>query len=130
VVGDPTDGWKGYGTINAEAVYDDGVLLSGYVLDKAYNDSANIETWIGKTKYRSHKPAQDFWINSTELLDIDQYYARVKEKKVLPAFEEIEADTAKPSVGHVLQRLWETVEIQAIQIDQLNERIKGLENNR
>jgi len=45
VVGSPTGGDKGAGVINAQAVYDDNVLLSCYVLDAALDGTVDMEKW-------------------------------------------------------------------------------------
>ena len=45
VIGSPTGGNKGAGTLNATAVYDDNVLLSCYVLDAALDGTVDMEKW-------------------------------------------------------------------------------------
>jgi hypothetical protein len=124
-VGNPTGGLKGYGTINAEAIYDDNVKLTGYVLDKAYNKDFKLSDWDSKEK--EHVPARKFNIKADSLLDVNTYSAMLKRDKVLPAFKEMEESGEVESVGSVLQKLWETVETQAVHIAELNERIKMLE---
>jgi hypothetical protein len=47
--------------------------------------------------------------------------------KSLPAFEEIELKNKHESIGAMIQKLWETVEVQAIHIHQLNLKNKLLE---
>lgn len=124
-VGNPTGGLKGAGTINAEAIYDDNVQLTGYVLDKAYNKDFKLSDW--DTKEKEHVPARKFNIKADSLLDVNTYSAMLKRDKVLPAFKEMEESGEVESVGSVLQKLWETVETQAVHIAELNERIKMLE---
>jgi hypothetical protein len=124
-VGNPTGGLKGYGTINAEAVYDDNVKLTGYVLDKAYNKDFKLSDWDSKEK--EHVPARKFNAKADSLLDVNTYSAMLKRDKVLPAFKEMEESGEVGAVGSVLQKLWETVETQAVHIAELNERIKMLE---
>jgi hypothetical protein len=124
-VGNPTGGLKGYGTINAEAIYDDNVKLTGYVLDKAYNKDFKLSDWDSKEK--EHVPARKFNAKADSLLDVNTYSAMLKRDKVLPAFKEMEESGEVESVGSVLQKLWETVETQAVHIAELNERIKMLE---
>lgn len=51
-VGAPTGGDKGAGTLNAQAVYDDNVLLSCYVFDQAVDGSINLKKWDAKVPDR------------------------------------------------------------------------------
>ena len=62
-------------------------------------------------------------------LDIDKFTAHWKQKRHLsPLPNETSYDPENPmSTGEWLQRLVETVEIYAVHIDKLNERIKALE---
>lgn len=121
VVGTPTGGAKGFGTINAKAVYDDNTLLTGYVLDHAFNERFSPERWsISKT-------ALDEYLK--RVLTVDQFCNYIKQKRVLPAFEEIEETQKLPSVGSMVQRLWETIETMAIYIADLNERLKRHESD-
>ena len=122
VVGTPTGGGKGAGTINAVAVYDDNVQLTGYVLDKAFNPDFDIEKW------RKITPAVEaFEKQANIMLDVDKHSEFIAEKRVLPTFEEIEKTGKIPSTGAMIQKLWEVVEIQAVHIRQLNDRLKALE---
>jgi hypothetical protein len=100
VVGSPTGGDKGAGTINAVAVYDDDVLLTDFVFESAY-DLPTIEK------------ERDF-INRHGGLSS------------MPRASEFSGGQ-RPSVGSLVTRLWETVERQHLYIEQLNERIKELE---
>lgn len=123
IIGNPTGSYKGTGTINATGVYDDNVLLTGYVLDHAYNLNFNTENWIKLTP----KPLKRFLDKVVPILDIDKYCNYVRENKVLPTFEDIEKTGEISSTGDMIQRLWEVVEVQAVHIDKLNERVKELE---
>ncbi len=125
VVGSPTGGAKGDGTINAVAVYDDNVLLTGYVLDKAFNHEFSIEDWKKKTPVRS----EEFNNRSDILLDIDKYNEFITSRKMLPTFEDVESTGNIPSTGAMIQKLWEVVEIQAVHIKQLNDRLRELEGS-
>ncbi|MDD5060907.1 MAG: hypothetical protein PHN44_01305 [Candidatus Marinimicrobia bacterium] len=122
VVGSPTGGAKGAGTINAVAVYDDNVQLTGYVFDKAFNPEFDIEDWGKKA------PAVKGFIDRVDLmLNIDEYCGFIKSRRMLPTFEDVENSGNIPSTGAMIQKLWEVVEIQSVHIGKLNERIKLLE---
>lgn len=56
-VGTPTGGNQGAGTINATAVYDDGVLLTCYVLEHWLDGSIDTAAWDARIPNREH-PAQ------------------------------------------------------------------------
>lgn len=140
VVGTPTGGDKGAGTINATAVYDDNVLLTCYPLERYIDGSVNLQRWDeiasvttenedGTTSIeeRTHAPAHGFVDKMTRvnLLDIDAYVSDWKAKKALPAFYGFES--GKKPTGEAIQRLMETVDIFAVHIDKLNSRLKILE---
>lgn len=57
VVGSATGGSQGAGTINATAVYDDGVLLTCYVLEHWLDGSIDTAAWDARVPNREH-PAQ------------------------------------------------------------------------
>lgn len=119
-VGSPAGGYKGLGTINAQAVYDDNTLLTDYVFDYYLNGDINPD---------DAKQAEQF-LSNTSVLDVDNFSNHWKEYRHLPSLpsrEEWEKDGAH-SIGKLAQRLWETVELQAIHIDSLNIRLKELEN--
>jgi len=54
------------------------------------------------------------------MYDIDSYSNYVLSNKCLPAFEDIELNGKHDSLGSMVQKLWETVEVQAIHIYKLN----------
>lgn len=122
VVGAPTGAGKGAGTINAVAVYDDNVLLTGYVLDKAFNPEFNLEDWKKKTPI----PAEEFNKRADILLNIDRYNEFMASRRMLPTFEDVESTGNIPSTGAMIQKLWEVVEIQAVHIKQLNDRLNKI----
>jgi hypothetical protein len=72
VVGAPTGGQKGFGTINANAVYDDNVLLTCYVLDLFLNGTIDLDAW-DKRANGKHTPARDFACYRTAELDPKVY---------------------------------------------------------
>ena len=119
VVGSPTGGDKGQGTINATAVYDDNTLLTDYVFDH-WQDGALSPDDVENARAIAFNP---------EHLDIDTFTASLIERRALPAMLRRSEWTEETrfSVGELAQRLWETVEIQAVHIAKLNDRLKTLE---
>jgi len=117
-IGAPTGGRQGTGTLNAQAVYDDGVLLTDYVYD-LYFDGVLVDS-----DNDNHK-ALSFNI---DYFDIDKYSELFEESKSLPNMPtRSEWEDKKVSVGDLAQRLWEVVEVQSLHIKQLNDRLKKLE---
>lgn len=98
VVGSPTGGDKGAGTINAVAIYKNGTALD-IVFEPDY-----------------------------QMATIDEMTAFYTANKHLPTIPTKEVwDSGSTNMGSLTDRLWETVEVQARYISQLNERIKELE---
>lgn len=143
VVGSATGGDQGAGTVNATAVYDDGVLLTPYVLEQARNGSVDLVALDTKVpnlydeegnlvEELNHTPARRFLARigtPYDPLDIDKYAQHWKDKTHLSSM--VNPATAKNgkdiSIGEWVQRLLETVEIQAVHIDKLNQRLKAVE---
>jgi hypothetical protein len=102
VVGSPTGGNKGAGTINATAVYDDDVLLTGadFVFEEGYN-----QLTIPEMKF---------------------FYETNKHLPTIVSRDEIEKN-GRSSIGKMINQFWETIEIQAKYIAELEERVSGLE---
>lgn len=100
VVGIPTGGDKGSGTINAQAVYDDNVLLTDYVFEPGYNLVC--------------------------IQDMKKFY---EEHKHLPTIKgrAVWEQEGKFSLGALVNMLWETVEVQARYCAELNDRVAALE---
>lgn len=169
ILGNPTGGAKGVGTLNATAVYDDNVLLTCYVIDAALDGRVDMAKWDAKVpnriipakttmvddtdaaldqegnyptkvvelepeavEERIHKDARKFASRlGTEYdpLNIDAYAAHWKTKRHLtsmPNEERFDHEAGLPA-GTWIQRLIETVEIQAVHIETLNQRLKILE---
>lgn len=124
VVGSPTDGDKGWGTINASAVYDDGSILTGYVLDKYYNKDYDIKTWDDKSHFETHANARAFENYYSTCFDLENYEKFIKENFCLPSFEDVEKSQEIQSTGRMINKLWESEEITAIHVIQLNNKIK------
>ncbi|WDI32510.1 DUF2793 domain-containing protein [Hyphococcus flavus] len=165
VVGAPTGGAKGTGTINAQSVYDDNALLSCYVFDQAIDGAIDRAKWDARTPEpqpgvrkkrtlqsndkgkdeivelleavppapkREHAPMRKFArrIGGThDPLTLDGYARHWKEKRHLTSMpNEAAFDVEKGmAAGAWIQRLVETVEIQAVLIEELNQRIKNIE---
>lgn len=135
-----TGGDKGIDTINASAVYDDNVLLTCYAIEaettgkvtqKRWDDATpDLQKLDGTKEIRTHERAKEFAKRAATLLDPKQYGASWKTTGHLPSMPspaDWDAVGKKMSVGDIVQRLWETVEVQAIHIDKLLARIEALE---
>ena len=155
VVGSPTGSSNGAGTINAQAVYDDNSLLSCYVFDQYIDDSLDIQKWDDRVPdrvivhkeqdddgeivstekeiiVRKHNDARKFMSRmGTEYdpLTLDGYAKHWKEKRHLTSMpNEDKYDIEKGMAsGSWIQRMVESLEIQAILIEQLNQKVKRLE---
>jgi len=116
VIGTPTGGYKGPGTINANAVYDDNLVLTDYVFDKYYDG-----------KIKSQDSSKHYGFN---LMSIDEMAAFTKKERHLPTIEGRDEWNRKGtfSLGELSQQLWETVEVQALYIKQLNDRMTLMED--
>ncbi len=117
VVGVPTGGYLGPGKINAQAIYDDNVVLTDYVFDHYFDK---------KLKAQDVEKHSDF-----SMMSISDMREFIQKERHLPSIKG-RSDWDKKgrfSVGELSQQLWETVEIQAIYITQLEERISKIENS-
>lgn len=152
-VGAPTGGDKGAGTLNANAVYDDNTLLTCYPFDAYLDGRIDDAKWDAlvpdrtipavvdddgkvlepaRIERRTHEDMRKFRSRlGTEFdpLDIDKYSAHWKTKRHLTSLpNEATFDPLKGMpTGAWIQRLIETVEIQAIHISQLHDRLKAVE---
>ena len=216
-LGFPTGGYKGVGTLNAQAVYDDNTLLTCYVPEAYTQGTVTLDKWdamvpdrvipareaqvekrqatrqvqVKRRRYdaanarmveeivteeepifdvvpvvdpqgnlvrekgqpvfdrvprmvevevasavpetvesRVHEPARRFAARAAMMLDPRQYGDFWKTQGHLPSMpspDEWEAAGHKLATGDLIQRLWETVEVQAAHIDQLLARIEALE---
>ena len=157
LVGNPTGGDKGVGAINASAVYDDNTLLSCYVFDQALDGAIDADRWHAKAPDRIepavkenpgtdeevvvtpekrtpslHQPMLKFRARAGsrhDPLTLDGYARHWKEKRHLSSMpNEAKFDIEQGmATGEWIQRLVETVEIQAVLIEQLNARTQHLE---
>lgn len=122
IVGDPTRTDSSNGTLNAEAVYDDGTLLTKYALDY-FNDKN-----FNKKNYPNEKEAVERFLKYAKTVkNIDKYNEFIKEKGSLPSFYDIEKKGVRPSIGTLGQRCWEELEIKSEHIRQLKETIDSQE---
>ncbi len=116
VIGTPFGGYRGPGSINAQAVYDDGLLLTDYVFDSYFDG-----------KISQGDSAKHFGFKIAKLDEMINY---VEENRHLPSIKGRD-DWNKQgnfSLGELTQQLWETVEIQSLYIKELHERLTKLEN--
>ncbi|MCC6889609.1 MAG: hypothetical protein IT536_13830 [Hyphomicrobiales bacterium] len=150
IFGAPTGSYKGYGTVNAQAVYDDNTLLTCYVFDAALDGHVDAEKWDQKVpdrvipadrisgapeqiETRVHEPLRRFAARlgtEHDPLDIESYTKHWREKRhltSLPNEASFDPVNGGLSAGEWVQRLVETVEIQAVHIAALHERLKALE---
>ena len=123
VVGSPTGGDKGAGTINAIAVYDDNVLLTDYVFDKYFDGKIRKEDKLLHADYK--------------MMSLNEMIEYMKKEKHLPTISGRKEwkKNGKFSTGQLITQLWETVETQALYIKELKEmidqyeiRLKAIEN--
>lgn len=144
VVGGATGGHKGAGTLNATAVYDDNVLLTCYAIEAELTGKVTKARWDDSapnreltapngrktTEVTTHEAAARFAPRAADMLDPKRYgelWRATGHLAAMPSPAEWEASGKKMPVGGIVQRLWETVEVQAIHIDKLLARIEALE---
>ena len=133
VMGSPTGGPQGADSLNAAGgVFDNGTPLSPYPFDAYLDGDIDTAKWDAKVGKR-HDDMRKFKARlgtDTDPLDLDKYINHWKTKRHLTSL--VNPDTwnsDKPlSTGQWIQRLLETVEIHAIHVSQLHDRIKELEN--
>ena len=112
VVGSPTGGSKGAGTINAIAVYDDNVLLSDWLWDIHYDGRAKDD---------------DKYYLGQQLFSLEATRAVTEAERRLPWMPTRAAFETSRSLGKVTTNLWQGQEQQQVYIFQLSDRIKSLE---
>ena len=146
-----TGGDKGDNTINFGAVYDDNSLLSCYVFDAELDGVIDEAKWDAKVpdrvheqrdedgelvseqiEERKHDPMRRFQSQMAEILDPEAYAKFWRQYRHLPAMPEegaFDPVADKLSTGDWIQRLLETVEVQAVHIAKLHDRLQILENS-
>ena len=110
VVGAPTGGDKGVGTINATAVYDDNVLLTDWAFDLHYDGSTERDVPEGGRLY-----------TVSETGEVTALERRLPWMPTREAFEE------ERSLGRMVSRLWFGSEQQQIYIQEVASREERLE---
>jgi hypothetical protein len=117
IVGSPTGGHLGGGTINAEAVYDDNTMLSDYVFDWYFDGKVKEEDKALHGNYR--------------MKSLEETIAFMEKERHLPTIigREEWNKQGKSSLGELVNQLWETIETQTIYIKELKERIDELETS-
>jgi hypothetical protein len=149
VIGSPTGGDKGAGTLNAQAVYDDNTLLTCYVFDQALDGEIDVGKWDetmesklvpeidaeGKPtgRYREERPphsrVRDFTARAARDLDLEQFLTFLQMERHLPAlpsYAEWITEGKRP-MGTIVQGLWETLEVLAVHLGNLHTRLRALE---
>lgn len=129
-----TGGDKGADTINASAVYDDNVLLTCYVLEAWQDGAVTVDSWDNTIPGdRQHERARSFSTVATDRLDTEKFVEFLKAFRHLPALpspaEWASRGQSQP-VGDIVQRLWETVEVLAVHIAKMHDRLSSLETRR
>lgn len=143
-VGSPTGGYQGAGTINAVTVYDDGVDVTCYPLAFYLGQKVSYDEWdalvpdrfdetgrvIEKTVHRGLRMFEARLGGPYDPLDLDKYWQHIVDKGHLSSMPNRLRihEHGKMSSGEWIQRLLETVDIQAIHIHQLNQRVKKMES--
>lgn len=116
-----TGGDKGDNTINFGAVYDDNVLLTDYVFDKLAGEPGDYSDAV-----------MDRYVElDAEMFDPTRYAAYWREHRALYGLHDLDDvinGIVKEPLGAMVQRLWQTAELQAIHIDNLNQRLRALES--
>lgn len=112
VVGSPTGGNKGTGTINATAVYDDNTLLTDYVFEAEYKGEPIDE------KHKNYK-------RKSLSEEVEYVKENLHLSTIIGRKEWEENGTA--STGKLISQLWETVETQFLYIVELQEKINSIE---
>jgi hypothetical protein len=135
IIGAPLGGNQGAGTLNAVAVFDDGVLLTCYVPEYIKQGNVDIEKWDKTIPVMNgrHHAARRFAKNAKEELNPKQYAEKWLKDGHLPSMpspKEWEQAGKSMSVGKIIQGLWETTEVLAEHIRQLNLRIEDLEGEK
>lgn len=135
VMSGTTGGSQGQGTINAKGVYDDGVLLTCYVTDMAIDGVIDQSAWDDRVpnrgeEIRTHEPAARFAARANRDLDPNLFYEDFTTRRALPNFPTRDewASDGPLSSGEVIQRLWESLETQAVHVNKLLKRIEVLES--
>lgn len=148
LLGVPTGGAKGTGTLNAQAVYDDNVILTCYPFDAYLDGNIDEAKWDSKvpnrdykdsegniinTEIRTHEPMRKFktfFEGKDNPLDIDAFISYFETTRHLTSYpDEATFDPLldQMSTGGWIQCGIEADEILAIHIAGIHKRLKALE---
>lgn len=112
ILGSPTGGSQGVGTLNATGVFDDGVLLTDHVFEHEFLGHSIDE----KSQEFKRKTIKEEFEFVKESLHLSSIIGRAGFKK------------KRPSTGQLLSQIWETIEVQFLYINELREKIEILES--
>jgi len=120
-IGSPTGGDKGAGSLNAVAIYDDNVLLTDYVFDR----------WAGRAATYSGRLATLADALDQEMFDPAKYAAHFTTHHRLWGMPDlndvIDGVVNGVSLGGMVQKLWQTAELNAIHVHDIDRRLRALE---
>lgn len=117
VVGSPTGGNKGAGTINATAVYDDGTLLTCFAVEYLKHGRIDLARWDAVAPNGRHELAHRFvgMLDRFDPLDPRAYIKRMLEDEALPGMPTAEEwQHGALSIGALQNRLWLALELLAL----------------
>jgi len=114
-IGSPTGGDKGAGTLNATAVYDDNVLLTDALYEEYYGAAVSDPTWRRGTR---------------RLFTLEEVATSTAGEHRLPWMPTASEFQAERHVGGMITRLWQGQEQQQLYIQELEARIRALEQAR
>ena len=120
VIGSPTGGDKGAGTINATAVYDDNVLLSDWVFEEAYDQQQR----------KRNDPPDKVKGPNRKLSSLSETKAVTQREKRLPWMPKADEFEVERNIGGMMTRLWVGQEQQMLYIFDLESRIAALEKGK
>jgi hypothetical protein len=117
VVGSPSGGNKGLGTLNAQAVYDDNALLTCMGVQYAKTGMLDLPYWDSVSPTGAHKLAHEFadmLAAGFDPRDPRNYIARMLGDEALPGMPKpVEWKHNTISTGEMITRLWLAVELLA-----------------
>jgi hypothetical protein len=116
--GNPTGGGQGSGTVNAKGIYDDGTQLTDYVFDK-YLGSQSFE-YTDEVRQRY----DDLDATMFDPAVYANYWRTHHKLPGMPDLDDVIDGKVKVGHGNLIQRLMETVELQAIHIEHLRQQVE------
>jgi hypothetical protein len=131
IVGTPTGGSKGAGTINATALYDDNVLLTCFGTQHLKDGKVDLPRWDAESPTGRHTLAHKFvaMLESFDPRDPDQYIARMLRDEALPGMPTpTEWKHSAMSLGELHNRLWLAVELLASAFAGAVKKLEGVQS--